>query len=277
MPRDTTTGREVSAVLRIDGGLADQGLLDIYDAADTIYGLARATNIVTHAFLNKDQVKTRANSVQGAQTYIHSSLKGCFEEKFEIHFEKHAIENIGSTVLVNNFWDYLTWAWSAAIGQPIAPESASLKKIVESDPELIFVIADALETPMQKLHRAISRDSTVEVTLNRPKVGDKVILNHNSLAFVSVRDVEANTEYISGNVTKFNVLSDFGRIFSDVEGKTVSFRLAHPDERIRSLCLRSMQEMVGGEKGKMSFKVSRVLSGQEIVKRYLVHDILPPK
>jgi len=275
MPRDTTIGREVSAVLRIDGGLADEGLLDIYDAADTIYGLARATNIVTHAFLNKDQVKSRANSVQGAQTYIHSSLKGCFEEKLEIHFENHAIENIGSSVLVNNFWDYLTWSWSAAIGKPIEPESANLRKIIERDPELALVIADALETPMQKLHRAIARDSTVSVTLNRPKVGDKVILNHNSLAFVSTREVEAKTEYISGNVTKFNVLSDFGRMFSDVEEKTVSFRLARTDERLRSLCLKSMQEMVEGEQGKMNFLVSKVVSGQEVVKRYLIHDILP--
>jgi hypothetical protein len=275
MPRDTTIGREVNAVLRLDGGLADEGLLDIYDAADTIYGLARATNIVTHAFLNKDQVKSRANSVQGAHTYIHSSLKGCFEEKFEIHFENYAIEKIGPSVLANNFWDYLTWSWSAAIGKPIEPESASLRRIVERDPELAFVIADALETPMQKLHRAIARDTTVVVTLNRPKVGDKVILNHNSLAFVSTRDVEAKTEYISGNVTKFNVLSDFGRMFSDIEEKTVSFRLAHADERLRSLCLKSMQEMVEGAQGKMNFLVSKVVSGQEIVKRYLVHDILP--
>lgn len=275
MPRDHTIGRELSGVLRIDGGLADEGLLDIYDAADTIYGLARATNIITHAFLNKDQVKSRANSVQGAQTYIQSSLKGCFEEKFDVRFEKYAIENIGSSVLADNFWDYFTWAWNAAIGARFDPQSHNLKKIIERDPELTLVVADALETPMQKLHRAIARDSTVTVTLNRPRVGDKVTLNHNSLAFVSIRDTEAATSYIEGNVTKFNLLSDFGRMYSDLDEKTVSFRLAHTDERLRSLCIRSMQEMVAGQEGKMKFKVSRVLSGQEIVKRYLVHDILP--
>lgn len=42
--------KEVNLILRLEGGVADEGLLDIYDAANTITGLARAVNLVAHFF-----------------------------------------------------------------------------------------------------------------------------------------------------------------------------------------------------------------------------------
>jgi hypothetical protein len=42
--------KDISALIRIEGGIADDGKIDIYDAAGFINGLARSINIVAHAF-----------------------------------------------------------------------------------------------------------------------------------------------------------------------------------------------------------------------------------
>lgn len=62
--------------------------------------------------------------------------------------------------------------------------------------------------------------------------------------------------------------------FSDEEGRVVSFELANPDDnRVKGLALKSMQEHNDGNAGKVHLRVSKVVSAQGIVKRYVVHDI----
>lgn len=63
--------KEVSLILRIEGGIADEGLLDAYDAANTIYGLARAINLISHAFSNKEEVRKRTRMPTAPK---HSSI-----------------------------------------------------------------------------------------------------------------------------------------------------------------------------------------------------------
>ena len=266
--------KTVSALFRIEGGPADEGVLDIYDAANTIYGLARALNIVSHAFANDDEIRKRADNAHGAHTYIHSSIKGCFEEKVDIRFEAGRAAKLGPSVLVSNFWDYLLLSWSSAVGVEYQPTTAHVRRSLRKNEDFTYEIADALETPMLHMQKSIARDNDVKIMLNRPKVGDVLTFDTSSLAFVTVRDEKTHKSWISGNVTKFNVLSDFGRLYSDEDERVLSFRLAHPDDqKMRSLAVNSMQEVVQGLPGKLRFEVSPVVSAQGIVKRYIVHSI----
>jgi hypothetical protein len=84
----TTAEKELSANVRVEGGIADKGVLDMYDAAGLIHGLARSLNIVAHSFANDEEIRSRANTATGVQTLIHSSKKGCFEEKIDVRFSK---------------------------------------------------------------------------------------------------------------------------------------------------------------------------------------------
>lgn len=266
---------EVSMVLRVEGGTADEGILDAYDAANTIYGLARGVNLVAHAFANNDEVRTKNQSAKGAKVFIHSSKKGCFEEQLNVVFDEKISKSVGPAVLTNAFWDYLSWTWINAIGDDYDLRTARVKRRAEKNDLFIYEIADALETPMQLMHRAITRDRSVKVYLNRPRVGDVLTLTSDTLDYVTVREVVDETEYIMGNVTRVNVLSQFGRLYSDEEGKVLSFSLANPDDRrVRGLSLKSMQQHNEGESGKVHLKVSKIVSGQGVVKRYIVHDIL---
>lgn len=267
--------KEVSLIFRIEGGIADDGLLDVYDAANTIYGLARAVNLVSHSFSNNEEVRKKNQSAHGAKAFVHSSKKGCFEEQIDIVFDKKVVQKIGHSVLANTFWDYLNWTWHAAVGFTYEPKTAQVRKISEKNDLFIYEIADALESPMQLMHRAIANDSSIRAFLSRPRVGDSLELTSETLGYVSTREEKPSTEYIVGNITKVSVLSQFGRLFSDEEGRVISFEIASPeDNRVRGLALESMRRHNEGESGKMHLRVTKIVSAQGVVKRYMVYDIL---
>lgn len=266
--------KEISAVLRVEGGIADEGLLEIYDASALLYGLARSLNIVGHAFANNEEVRSRANNAHGVQTLINSSRKGCFEEQIDIRFAPKVVSRMGHTVIAGNFWDYFEYAFSAATGKPYAPSSSHLKRIVSKDPEYQFVIGDALESALFKLHKPVEREKGVKIIFSRPRLGDIFELNRSTLDYISLREEKSNKFIIVGNVTRYNVLSDFGRLYSNEQNRVISFKLANPnDGELRGMVVQSMQDHVKGQSGKLYFTVTEVISSQGEVKRYIVHNI----
>ena len=266
--------RELSAIVRVEGGLADEGLLDMYDAANMIHGLARALNIVAHAFANDQEIRSRANSAAGIKTLIHSSKKGCFEERIDIRFSAEVASQLGPSVVVNNFWDYLTFSWSAAVGKSHSPQSSNLRKIVQAEDFFESEIADALESAMLDVHKPIFHDRRTKIFLERPRVGDILQLNENTLDFVTTREEKARIFSIVGNVTRYNVLSDFGRLYSNREKRVIPFRLMNAHEaEMRTLIVESMRLHVLGLPNKLKFLVSEVVTSTGLVKRYMVHQV----
>jgi len=266
--------RELSAIVRVEGGLADEGLLDMYDAANMIHGLARALNIVGHSFANEQDIRSRANSANGIKTLIHSSKKGCFEERIDIRFSAEVAAQLGPSVVVNNFWDYLAFSWSAAVGKSHEPQSSNLKKIVQSTDLFESEIADALESAMQDIHKPILHDRRAKIFLERPRVGDILQLNRKTLDFVATREEKVRQFPIVGNVTRYNVLSDFGRLFSNAEKRVIPFRLMNTHEaEMRALIIESMKLHVLGLPNKLQFVVSEVVTSTGFVKRYMVHSV----
>ncbi|WP_139795079.1 hypothetical protein [Chromobacterium violaceum] len=268
--------KEATFILRVEGGTADEGLLDAYDAADMILGLARATNLIAHAFCNDEAVRTKNQSAHGAKTFAHPNKKGCFEQQITIVFDDEIVNKIGHSVIINIFWDYMVWAWSYGIGSDYSPVTPYVKKIEadEDKSEFIYAISNRLENSLQAIHRAISRDRRVVIYLNRPRVSDVLMLNADSLDYVSTTNEGVEQDYIVANVTRFNVINSFGRLFSDEEDRVISFEMADEhDRRVRDLALKSMQQYADAG-GKMNMKVSRIVNARGFVKRYVVHDIL---
>lgn len=269
-----TAEKDITVYVRVEGGIADDGMLDMYDAASMIHGLARGLNMVAHAFANNEEIRVRASTANGVQTFIHSSKKGCFEEQIDIRFSRRIIDQMGHSVITNNFWDYLAYSWSAATGQSSTPSSSHLQKVVRNDEEFMYDIGDALESAMQDIHKPIVTDSAAKIILARPRLGDILELNKKTLDFVTTRTEKTKTFDLTGNVTRYNVLSDFGRLFSDIEGRVISFKLANPDDKeMKTMVVQSMQDHVSGKPGKLKFRVSQVVSSQDQVKRYIVHRI----
>lgn len=274
MAKEENSEKEVSAIIRVEGGTADDGILEIYDAASMIHGIARSINIVAHSFAKDEEIRVKAHSAHGVKTFLHSSKKGCFEEQIDVVFSSKLASKIGPSVIVNNFWDYLTYCWSESVGLNHAPKSSHLKKIVNKDEDFGYIIGDALESAMQDLHKPIFRDSTSKIFLFRPRIGDILEFNKKTLAYVTTRIEKSEVLTLVGNITRFNVLSDFGRLYSDSDKRIVSFKLTDSiNNEMQKKVVQSMQDRVGGKGGKLKFHASQVLSSQGLVKRYVVHDI----
>lgn len=274
MTKVDSSGKEVSAIIRVEGGTADDGTLEIYDAATMIHGIARAVNIVAHSFSKNEEIRVKAHNAHGVRTLLHSSKKGCFEEQIDIVFSSKLASKIGRSVISNNFWDYLTYCWAMSVGLDYSPTSSHLRKILEKDADFGYVVGDALESAMLELHKPIARGSEVRIFLARPRVGDMLTLNKDTLAFVNTRTENSALLKFSGNVTRFNVLSDFGRLFSNKENRVVSFKLAEAENnKMQKLVIQSMKDRVEGRGGSLTFSASQVLSSQGLVKRYVVHNI----
>ncbi|MEB0080446.1 hypothetical protein QN379_00235 [Glaciimonas sp. Gout2] len=268
------SNKDIKLTLRVEGGLADEGVLDIYDAANTIYGLARSVNMVTHSFANNGEIRKKNKTATGSKTVIQSSIKGCFEEQIAIQFDDRVINRVGSSVIANAFWDYLTWVWTGAVGGEWEPTTPYVRSFAKNHDVHIDEISDALEAPMQLMHKSINSDENVRIFIGRPRVSDVMELNKSTLNYVTTRDELTITEYLVGNVTRFSVLSNFGRVFSDDEGRIISFGLIKDiDRRVVDLAIKSMQEHKKENKGKMMLTVTKVMSAHGVVKRYWVHDI----
>lgn len=276
MAKDENSDKEVSAIIRVEGGTADDGMLEIYDAASMIHGIARAINIVAHSFATSEkEIRVKAHTARGVKTLLHSSKKGCFEEQVDVIFSHKLTSNIGPSVIVANFWDYLTYCWSAAAGTTHSPTSSHLKKITSKDEDFFFIIGDALESAMLDIHKPILRDNKVKIYLSRPRVGDTLEFNRETLAHITTRIEESEILKFEGNVTRFNVLSDFGRLYSDKENRIISFKLAdnRNNKSMQKNVVQSMQDRIAGKGGKLKFDASQVISSQGLVKRYVIHDI----
>lgn len=278
--------KEITFFLRIENGLADEGKIDIHDAGETITGAARVTNLINHSFANDNVFRSKNHSADGSKTFVHSSLKGCFEEKIEVVFDERVVETIGSSVIADHYFDYFQCALSAAVGEEPTPTGSFVKKILRNEKtEALFEeMATCIEAPLIEMLKTIAREDNVVVSIHRPRVGEIFKFDSNSYDFLKQTIEEDQHTYIVGNVTKFGYLNGYGRLYSDKEQRIISFRLVHKDEqRYSDLALKSMslgkkqkqgQKAFDFEKGKMNFKVTRALSANGRVKYYLVHDIL---
>lgn len=68
---------ELKLKFHYEHGAADSGRLEIYDAAVALRGVARATSMITHAYLN-GEVRIRAEAATGAKIYIETPKRGSF-------------------------------------------------------------------------------------------------------------------------------------------------------------------------------------------------------
>lgn len=266
--------KELEFKISYDGGSAADGLLDIYDAGISIHGLSRSLAITTHAFIHEGEIRRRAERARGAKIYISPPRHGSFEEVVKIVLSHDATAAIGYSVVAAAFWDFLKWTWSAAVGKEEEPTTSYVKKIAERKEPFLGEIATVLESSMAELHRPIGSDEQITIDVIRPRVGTILTLDRETLQYVSTRSESDVIENVSVNVTKYNILSGFGRFYDDAEGRTVSFEI---DQEMateeKRLLTWSLDQRSQGNGGKLLVDVTRVLNARDELKRYKVTSV----
>lgn len=267
--------KTLDVVIRYDGSTADSGQLNLYQAAESLDGIARVVNVIVHAFANDGQIRERLKAPEGAETYLSAAKKGCFEETVTVVFDAETVKKIKPSVIVGNFWDFLTASVSAAIGREYDPNTPMVKKIASKNETFFEELAEELENALQRLHRPIKSHGAHTITFSRPKAGDAVTLDKESLDYVSVMDQERELTYWRGNVTKYNTLTGYGRIYLDEVGETIPFKIDRFKENIsaQKAATASMNERVNEEAGKRRVGAYAVRNSLNTLKRLTILEL----
>jgi len=251
-------------------GDATDGRLDMYDAAVSLQGFAKALSITTHALLNDGEIRKKGNKIDGAKIYINPSRKGSFEELITLAIENPVAASIGSSIVANVFYDLIKWTWSKTLELDYEPETHHVRKLKERIEPFIGDMEEALEIPLEQAHRPIKKFEDMTIVLKRQKVGEVIKMNSDTLKSVSLQ-----TDLNIINITRYNILSGIGRVYDDNLEKTIPFKI-HDDvtSNQKQLLTWSMHNAQNGNGGKLDFEVKRVLTAKGVIKRYLVHNVV---
>lgn len=65
---------DLKFTIRYTGGIADESLLDLYDAATSMYGLSKALAITSNALVTRGQVRKRVDKIPNVK-FFYTLLK----------------------------------------------------------------------------------------------------------------------------------------------------------------------------------------------------------
>lgn len=267
--------KRLDVVLRYEGKEAENGELDLYDAAMSLSGFARVLNLVVHAFANKNEARQKVPQPKNASTHITGAKKGCFEEIISVEFSDAVVERIGPSVITKVFWDYLAYSVSMAVGLDHIPTSPYVARLVDANESPFEEIAASLENALFLVHRPIKYKESETVKLVRPHVGDIVTMDKSTLAYVNTADVSEKIHNWTGNVTKYNLLTGYGRAYINELKRIIPFHIENFKENpiAHQAAVASMNERAHKEDGKRKILGYSVINATNSIKRIIITEI----
>lgn len=265
---------EIKFTIRYTGGKADESLLDLYDAATSMHGFSKALGITVNALITKGNFRKRVDKIPNVKFFLHPPKNGSFIEIVTIVFENQAVQAIGGSVLVAVFWDFVNFTWRKATGREATPQEYQTKKILDANEFLEQEITDALEIPLQQMHRPIQNDKRIEIEIIRPRTGVILKFDIETNDYVHSQLEPEEKEGIVGNVTKYNNLSGIGRFYADFLGKTISFHSSSqltPEEKSNLTWSLHTSNQLNGV-GKIIITVDEIKSNTGLLKKYIIKN-----
>jgi len=263
---------------KFDGGSANDGMLDIYDASIALRGISRSLVIITHAFLHDGEVRHRADHVAGARIYVHPPTRGSYDQLVSVLISQQSLVDLTVGVAGAAFWDIAKWAYGKVIGRDDHPITPAGRRMAERIEPTMGELSDVLEQPVRDMHRPIQEDTEIAMDLIRPRVGRIVTFDSATLDYISQVAVDEDDILISGNVTRYNILSGYGRIYDDRLEQTVPFEVIRTMSRAKRVLLtQSLNEAQRMNGGKLLLTVSVTRDGTGDVVKYFVKDVVMPQ
>jgi len=247
--------------LAYQNGTADQHHLDMYDAAISYLGFAKALNITVGAILNK-QVKVKGNYSGGIKVYLETSKKGSFEQLITLSFENPVI--VGA--MGSGLWEAVKYVWGALLNQA---QPKPQKKFMDRIEPIFDELLQALETPLQEAHRPIVNDEDITVDLTCGRKKDSINFNKSTLKTISEKVADKIEEGRTGNVTKYSNISYIGRYYDDQLDRTVPFHseaLSKYEQELLTWSLHEANKDI--TTGKLKITVIPIKSATGKLKRY---------
>ncbi|MPS77223.1 MAG: hypothetical protein E2591_03995 [Achromobacter sp.] len=266
--------KRTTVLLRYEGQEAENGELNLYDSADSLKGLALTLGRVVHSFVNGNRLQKKGAHPHNADVFHKGAKKGCFEQIVEIEFQREVIDLMGERKVVWNFWDYLSYAVSTAIGEEYQPTTDYVNELANSQYSPFEEIAETIEEPLKHLHRPIFKKSVSTASFVRGEQ-EVIVFDENSALYVDTTSVVDQIEHFVGQVTRYNLNTGHGRAFVDQLGKIVPFKIPEFDvnQPAHSAATASMYDKANRLGGERVLVAQRVINAPGTTKRLLVREI----
>ncbi|MHA7944613.1 DUF7946 domain-containing protein [Formosa sp. 3Alg 14/1] len=265
--------KEIRINIRYIGGEADEHKLDLYNASTSLLGISKALAISTQAVISQgNDIRVKGAKIPDVQFFLHPPKKGSFIEVISILFEDTAVQALGTSVVVASFWDMLEYSWKIATGQDAIPKTKTVERIIKKNELINDELKAVLEAPLQQVHRPID-DTDLKIQIIRPRTGKVLVLDSSTKNYVYSKNDGGLKENVLGNVTKYNIITGYGRFYSDELEKTVPFNIDKIEMSVEeeSLLRWSLYKAsVRGGEGKIYLKVQVINDNTKNVKRYIV-------
>jgi len=265
--------KEVRINIRYIGGEADEHKLDLYNASTSLLGISKALAISTQAVISQgNDIRIKAAKIPDVQFFLHPPKKGSFVEVISIIFEDTAVQALGTSVVVAAFWDMLEYSWKIATGQDAQPKTKTVQRIIKENELITDELKAVLEAPLQQIHRPID-DSELKIQIIRPRTGKVLVLDQSTKNYVYSKNDGGVKKDVLGNVTKYNIITGFGRFYSDELEKTVPFNIDKNQISVEQEDLLKWslyKASVRGGEGKILLEVQVINDNTRSVKRYIV-------
>lgn len=253
---------ELKLKFRYDHGIADTGRLELYDAAIALKGIARVSSIITHAYIN-GEIRNHGDAAEGAKFYIDTPKRGSFLYEATIW--------TAAAIASGVFYDFIKYGFNEAVANAyIEDDYKSLNDRVEPT---IGELPVALESALVDVHRPIRSDNDVVLTVTRPRGEVLAVFNAQTATYLLPTTIPA-PHIISGNVTKYNSITGWGKFFDLIEGRTISFNIdLESPERQKSLVTWSLHEHNMKRHALLYLAANAVVTPTGRIKRYIVHHV----
>lgn len=246
---------------RYEGGSADDGRLDLYAGAVSLEGIPRSLTITTHALIN-GEIRTRADAAHGARFYLLAPQRGSFIYEAGIF--------IAGACSSGLFYDFVKYVLREAVGtvdELLEPPRPSVQARIEPT---IGELPAVLESALTDVHRPIRINPNIKLAVTRPRGEVLVEFNEETGIYLEPRAVQI-PDPIIGNVTRFNTISRWGKLYDRAERRVVSFFLDPAlSERQRSFITWSLHESNLDRPGTLYLQVEATVSPNGRTKRYKV-------
>lgn len=228
----------VSLSLSYKGLLADNNVLDMYDAARGLAGFHRSLALTTHLVLN-GEIITQAPSLKGAQIISATPEEGSWKVTAVILAGIWAAATASKDTVAGHLlfstYDYVV---RSSLGFPVDFDKTLVKsheeylKEKKITPEKLDSLIEKVETSVADMHRPIVGSKTANRALLTayPEWGAShqigPDLTQQSYDYLSKAVLEDDPTIIRGVVSNFNINTAKGRIFVLDEKRPIPFELS---------------------------------------------------
>lgn len=272
--------------LVFEGGRADEGLLEFYDAARALAGFQRSLALTTHLAIN-GEIITQAPSATGFEIFVPPPIRGSWKTVALIVFSSSiTISAAGKDSplgqIVTSLYDaalYNTMGFHVDYTKTLQQQYSEHFEHNDITEEKIDSLCEKIESSVADMHRPIviskSANSGIVRRCGRDKLEVGPYLSVETYNYVRQSTLSDDIEVIQGYVSSYNINTFKGRLFSLVEHRPISFELDDRAKDSRTVGALTTSQHLNGQKRNdpqalVEFHCRRIVSANNKTKRYLV-------